>query len=110
MRRILGDKKLLPLIWLFFAGVFFILGCIHIEQSKQRIEPIKLEFKKGTIGAWNGLPTGISDIEDFSVRISDYIEDYNASTRTQNLTSAVGYFIAFLTALFSMYLSGKKEE
>jgi hypothetical protein len=55
--------------------------------------------------------TGV-DIEKplkiFTAEFNDYRDGYNKSARQQNILTTFGYFLAFLTALFSMYLC-KKE-
>ena len=51
------------------------------------------------VGRINGVSTGMAEMRE---AVNAYIDDYNNSTRKQNLFAAAGYGLAALTALFSM--------
>ena len=56
---------------------------------------------KGQVSKINGLSIGNKEfVNDFN----NYIDNLNKSNKFQNLMNAIGYSVAFLTALFSFIL------
>jgi hypothetical protein len=83
--------------------MFFCFGIIHIFAAYQGIPPFKIK-SEGSVGKINGTPvhTGFKNfVKDFN----SYLDDQNRSVRFQNWLAAIGYFLAALTALFSMFLT-----
>jgi len=60
---------------------------------------------EGRVGKIMGVPTSQKDVGSFVRHFNDYIAAYNEASKKQNLYSALGYFAAALTAMFSLVLS-----
>jgi hypothetical protein len=43
-------------------------------------------------------------MRDFAASFNGYVDEQNNSSRNQNIASGCGYILAFLTAIFSLYL------
>lgn len=52
-----------------------------------------------------GVSTSADDIDAFVKHFNEYIMEYNKRTNIQDRLSALGYFAAALTAIFSFILS-----
>jgi len=105
--------KCLSVIWLIFGVLFLCLCFYHVKAATNAIAPFKLtELKKIKLADEFITPLTGVDIEkplrNFVADFNSYIDEYNRSACQQNILTAVGYFLASLTAFFSMYLC-KKE-
>ncbi len=92
----------LAIIWLIFVIIFASFGIYHFIESTKDIPSIKLELKKPVIGSVVGVSTGIGAVKKFAKEMSEYVDNYNKSSKRQNRIAALGYFAAALTALVSM--------
>ena len=89
------------IIWLVLAILFISLGFFHLNASRKSVSPFQPSEE------YAGLDiklVGIS-IKSFVCELNSYIDHYNESTRRQNRIAAFGYFLASLTAIFSMVLT-----
>ena len=93
-------------LWLIFAAVFGGLGIRHWIDSGKDIPAFEVKELTGGRGG---------DVEIFGVSVDEplrqfgkdfngYLADQNESNRNANLFTAVGYFLASLTAIFSAML------
>lgn len=86
-------------IWLIFSVIFLILTLFHIYQSFQKIKKIE---SKAQVKSINGVNVGIHEfIQDFNL----YLSKFNHQNKRINLITAIGYFTAFLTSIFSYFKS-----
>jgi hypothetical protein len=85
--------------------IFFNLGTIHLEESKNKIKIGKYELPEVKFAKVNGVAVGRSNIETYATELqtalSEYIEKYNSATQKQNRFAAYGYFLAFGTSVLS---------
>ena len=104
---------MLWLLWLIFALLFLVLAYHHWRASKNTFPRLKLpeiplwELSPGAIR----VNTGIRD-EDMKAAFSNleqginsYIDNYNKTSARQNVAQAIGYVLASLTAIVSMFLT-----
>ncbi len=99
---LLESKKALALIWLIFSVIRSVLGFIHIRAAMKAIEPIRFSLSDST-----GRKISASAQEELNRLIGEmnaYIDRFNKSSRRQHIITAIGYYAASLTALFSMLL------
>ena len=86
-------------IWIIFSIIFIGLALFHFFQSRKKIKPIESKAKVKSI---NGLNLGIAEfIDDFNF----YIGEINKQNKKMNIATSIGYFAAFLTSVYSYYLS-----
>ncbi len=103
--------KKIQRIWLIFGILFILLSFFHFYQSSQKISEFKVTSRSDNLPEGIQIKVGIANMDidkplnDFAKDFNEYLNDYNNSNRTINLISALGYFIASLTAFYSMYLS-----
>ena len=97
---------MITIIWLIFTVLFFILGGYHWSISKKRVEPFKLSGRPmENSGSVSVLGTDVDQpIKDFSKNFNDYLVKQNKLFTRQNWASAIGYWLAALTSLVSMFL------
>ena len=97
----------LSVIWLLFAAVFVILGVWHLSKSRSATPPFELtERAYEELGAVRMLGSDVDEkIEDFVDDFNEYLSDQNEASRKANQLAAFGFFVAALTALFSMFLA-----
>ena len=108
----MGLQTNIWIIWLVFALLFGFLAYHHWRLSK-KIFP---QFQLPKIPYWKptkGLPvnTGLTDedvkraLDKFRDGFNSYIKDYNESSGRQNRLQAIGYLIASLTAIVSLFIT-----
>jgi len=86
-------------LWVIFSLIFLFLFTYHLYQSRQYIKKIENKAMAKTI---NGLNLGVGDfINDFNI----YIENLNRQNKKINIATSLGYLVAFLTSIYSFYLS-----
>ena len=102
--------KLLWLVWLLFAVVFFGLGTWHLVQSTSAIPPFTITQRPvpGSMGLM-GLDVD-KPLTDFAAEFNAYLSTQNEASRKANLMATCGYFLAAMTALFSMWLQGRRPS
>jgi hypothetical protein len=108
----MGAVKLaLSVIWLVFAALFLILGRWHWIESKSAMPPFELtkrEMDRPDSGVRFKIDIGGTPLDkplaDFVKDFNEYLSAQNDTSRKANLRAAWGYFVAALTALFSMFL------
>lgn len=81
-------------IWLCFGAIFLILGISHWEASKLIIE---VTTREGISSFGMGLD---EPLENFA-------REFNEISKKANQLAAVGYFVAFATALVSFVRESK---
>jgi len=99
--------KKLSIIWLIFVLLFISLGFFHLNASRKSISPFQLSerpFDKYVSAEIAGADID-KPLKDFARDFNSYLGDYNKSSRKQNRIAASGYFLALLTAIFSMVLT-----
>ena len=101
---------LLSVIWFIFFLLFTGLGIFHSAESRKSLPSIQLKFEGPVAGKIDGVSTGIGAIKKFANDLKKYIQELNKSTQKQNLITALGYFAAALTALFSMFIEIKTSK
>lgn len=99
--------KSIIIIWLVFTFIFFALGYLHWEQSKQVIQKIDVTKLLG-----DGVTIDIKGVslekpfEDFADKFNNsYLDQLNKSNSKANHYAAYGYWTASLTSLFSSCLA-----
>jgi len=97
----------LSVIWLIFAALFLVLGVWHLSESKSATPPFELtERAYAELGTVNMLGSDVDEkIEDFVDDFNEYLSDQNKASKKVNQLAAFGFFVAALTALFSMFLA-----
>ncbi len=96
----------ITIIWVIFTILFFTFGVIHIIAAYQSIQPFEVKAK-GSVGKIMGVPVN-TGLENFVADFNAYIAKQNNSNRFQNWLAGIGYLLASLTALISMFLTIEK--
>ena len=105
----------LATIWLIFTLMFAILGFTHLRASRTSIDKFEaepVEYNPPDV-KWDGALTNVEVDKPLRKFVQDFnlfIESYNKSASCQNKLAAYGYFLAALTALFSMILEIKSKR
>jgi hypothetical protein len=94
-------------IWGIIALTFLLSGGFYWRQASKSIShfqvserPFAKQGKVMVLGADIDKP-----LKDFAVNFNNYIDDYNQKPRDQNKVQAIGYWVASLTAILSLFLS-----
>jgi hypothetical protein len=87
---------MLNVIWFFFAAVFFYLGYAYWNNSKNAIRPFFIRRKPEPD---KEPPESFLIMEEFVKEFNSYLETVNNQTKSQNLISAGGFFLAGLATL-----------
>lgn len=86
-------------LWIIFCIIFLGLSLFHFYLSRKKIKTFE---SKAKIKSFNGMNLGIAEfIEDFN----NYVEKQNEQNKRINIATSVGYLAAFLTSVYSYYLS-----
>lgn len=97
----------LLILWFIFAGIFFTLGTIHLEESNNKIQIGDYKLPELKVAIVEGIGSGGSTVNKYAADLkrvlNDYVGKYNLSTKKQNLFAAFGYFLAFGTSLASFF-------
>lgn len=94
----------LSIIWGIFTLVFLALGCFQWKMASKSVShlqvrqhiPEGMKFQASIVGI---------DFMEFVGKFNSYIDYYNKSSKGQNRSQAIGYWVASLTALFSLILA-----
>jgi hypothetical protein len=92
------------LVWLILFVVFLALSWFNWRESKRKVEPFSVALE-GKVKSINGIDTGLGDLRNFIDHFNKYIDNYNNSSKRQNIIASAGYLLAALTAMVSMILS-----
>ena len=98
----LQSKQSLALIWLIFFVIRSILGFLHIRTAMKHMKPISFSFSDQAAKKISA--PAQEELNNFIQEVNGYIDSYNKSSARQNIITALGYYAASLTALFSMLL------
>ena len=98
----LQSKQSLALIWLIFFIIRSILAFIHIRTATKHMKPIDFSFSNATAKKISA--SAQDELNRFIHEVNGYIDSYNKSSARQHIITALGYYAASLTALFSMFL------
>jgi len=79
---------MVSIIWLVFAAIFFVLGSLHCQASKNFISPFPRSLNSS----------------DFEFKFNQFLKKFNESTQKQNEYAAYGYGVACGTSLFALFL------
>ncbi len=91
-------------IWLFFAALFFYFSYIHWRQSSEDIRPFQFRERGPKPVPQRADPESGNPNADFVFEFNHYLETANAHSRSRHRAAAMGYFVAGLTAMSSMFL------
>ena len=96
----------LSVIWAIFTVLFLMLGYAHWSDAKAEIALFELaERPLQAQGSITALGADIDEpIKEFAADFNKYLKDQNESARASNRRTAFGYWIASLTAAFSMFI------
>jgi di/tricarboxylate transporter len=81
-------------IWILFAAIFFAFAYQHWRMTQSLARTFRLREVEGN-----------EVLADFVGDFNQYIDSTNAILRSQHRTAMVGYFVAGLLALVSMFFS-----
>ena len=94
----------LSIIWGVFTLVFLALGCFQWKRAGKSISHLQIRQNMP-----EGMKAQVSimgvDFTEFVGNFNSYIDYYNQTSKQQNKTQAIGYWVASLTALFSFILA-----
>ncbi len=88
-------------LWLFFSALFFYFAYIHFRQATQDIRQFTIRDRGGNPGE-AGRELAKANTE-FVTDFNSYLSVVNQHNRNRHRAEAVGFFIAGVTALFSMF-------
>lgn len=91
----------LTITWGVFTLMFLTLGCFHWKKAGKSIS--HLQIGPPMEGAQAHI-LGINFAE-FVDKFNSHIDYYNQTSKCQNKTQAIGFWVASATALFSLVLS-----
>jgi hypothetical protein len=111
IRRMGGVSR----IWLIFGLVFLVLGVVHfylIFQSIKQfpgatVEPIGLD---AVFISEVSLDNVNKALEKFTRDINEYIDNYNKSSRNQNIFATLGYLAASFLSFVSMREGSRNRD
>lgn len=94
----------LSIIWGIFTIIFFALGYYQWKIAGKSIKHLQIkqhmpEGMKGQV-----IIMGV-DFTEFVNNFNSHIDYYNQTSKNQNKTQAIGYWVASATAIFSLILS-----
>lgn len=99
------------MIWFIFFVLFLSLGIFHLWQMNNKISLIdeNTERKFNESGSVYILGTNVDKpLQDKIIDINNFISELNKSNKNQNFASAIGYLLASLTALCSIFFSSEQ--
>ena len=90
---------MIQIIWSIFGLIFITLTFFHLYQSTVDIEKFP---RVGKVRKISGISIGVVEFQD---KFNEYLDKVNKKNKKMHILTAVGYFVAFLTSMFSIYLS-----
>ena len=99
----------ITILWILFALLFLGLAMFHFFQSQKKVPHFQQSKRPGANrGSVKILGMDIDQLTTNLVNgFNTYIDELNRSNKATNIIQGVGYMLASLTALFSMYLIGQ---
>jgi hypothetical protein len=94
----------LTIIWSIFTIIFFALGYYQWKMAGKSISHFQVR-QNIPKGAEFKLNLGYVDFNEFVGNFNSYIDYYNQTSKRQNKTQAIGFWVASATALFSVVLT-----
>ena len=91
----------ISIIWLIFFILFLVLAICHFIASGKKIKPFR-GIKGFAVEVIDGKSIK-SELMHFADDFVNYVKKYNNQNRIQNLLTGIGYSLAALMALVSMY-------
>jgi predicted PurR-regulated permease PerM len=82
-------------IWLLFAAIFFAFAYQHWRLAQGLARTFRMREDESTS----------AELKDFVHDFNQYIESTNAVMTSQNRVAMIGYFVAGLLSLVSMFFS-----
>ena len=100
------NMKTTSILWLIFSFMFLLLSTTHTISSFENIQYFnsKVEYPKNHEAKILGIPF-VKICISFETEINNHIKYINKSNRYSNRATALGYLLASLTSLFSMFLT-----
>ena len=90
-------------LWLFFAALFFYFAYVHWRQSSMDIRPFQFRQRDANpepVGAEAEMSTANME---FARDFNNYLTTVNTHNRSRHRAATIGYFVAGVTALASMF-------
>jgi len=94
----------LSIIWGTLTLVFLALGCFQWKRAGKSIAHLKIE-QHILEGVKITIKMAGVDFNEFVGNFNSYIDYYNQTSKRQNKTQAIGYWVASFTALLSLVVS-----
>lgn len=95
------------ILWLIFTLLFLALAIFHFLEARKKI-PYYDQLKRPGAGMGSVKILGM-DIDQLTINLADgfnsHIDKLNRSNKVINIVQGLGYSLASLTALFSMFLT-----
>lgn len=88
-------------IWLFFTAFFFYFSYVNWRQSAEGLRPFVIRDSGSDGEASAELESANTE---FARQFNLYLAGLNKHNRARHRTAAIGYFVAGLTSLFSMFM------
>ena|ERR1700730_2431812 len=107
------NRTTLGVMWLVFALIFASLGWFHWHAAGQSAPEFVLPVRPGYAQGMSVQIAGMDvdqPIKDFTKTFNEYVRSQNESSTKQNIASALGYLIAFVTALISALVELKPRR
>mgnify|MGYP001559400076 FL=1 len=97
----------ITILWLIFTLLFFGLAIFHFLQARKKIPQFQQSKRPGAgMGSVKILGMDIDQLTtDLANGFNTHIDELNQSNKLINIIQGVGYSLAALTAVFSMYLT-----
>jgi len=91
----------LAAIWFVFTVIFLSLGCYHWRMAGRRIPDFQIRGRQFPEGNTAYVEIKGVDFGAFVNQFNEYVNYYNQTTKKQNKTQAIGYWVASGTAVLS---------
>lgn len=95
------------ILWLILTLMFLVLAIFHFIQARKKILHYEHSKRPGAgVGSVKILGMDTDQLTANLVNgLNSHIDELNCSNKAINLVQGIGYFLASLTALFSMCLT-----
>lgn len=91
-------------IWLFLSAIFFYFAYVNWRQAQSSLRPFQFRHRPGPEGEAGKEAEMDPVIKDFVGDFNRYLDSVNDSNRRQRRATAVGFMIAGVVALVSMFV------
>lgn len=92
------DRKYVVALWLGFFLVKFILGYLHLRASRKKFSLLKVDEQAHARGEM-----AVKNSGRLVDEINAFVDSFNAASRRQHLIASLGYFVAAITTLLTLY-------